>query len=105
MRKRPQRLRSYRLTNGKETGDVDKYLKDWYRIMNPIARELGLVLHCFDPDVVIGNKNYRGSHAQIPLWIAIKLQKMVKELRCLRRNQKKLLSLLSAESAVHRPKF
>lgn len=59
-------VRGYKLTNGKETGDADKYLRDWYSIMNPIARELGLVVHCFDPDVVIGSKDYKGAMLRYP---------------------------------------
>lgn len=80
-------LKWYKLTDGQVTTDADKYLKSWYGVLSPISSELDLAIHSFDPTVMFVTTDYKQT-IHMPLWFAMKLQKLIKELRCLRRKQK-----------------
>ena len=89
----------FRLVSGKTTTDKKKYLRSWYKVMGPVAKEYGLVVHSFDPTVALGTKDYQRT-IHMPLWFVIDLQKRVKELRALRKQNKKLQGIYKRSKTI-----
>ena len=89
----------FRLVSGKTTTDKKKYLRSWYRIMNPVAKELDLVVHSFDPSVALVTKDYRLT-THMPLWFVTKLQTKMKELQALRKQSKKLQGIYKRSKTI-----
>jgi hypothetical protein len=70
-----------RCPNGKVTASVRLYLKEWYSIIRPLEKRMGMKVLSFDPDIqlaIIKDEKILSTFA-FPLWIAEKiLRKKIK---------------------------
>lgn len=64
-------------------------MREWEKISNPIARACKLRLIALDPDVVLGDAEYK-TRVELPVEFAQKLCKIIAERNSLRRKVKEL---------------
>lgn len=75
-------------------------MREWEKISNPIARACKLRLIAFDPDVVLGDTEYK-TRVELPVEFAQKLCKIIAERNSLRRKVKELERRKSAFWLAH----
>ena len=73
-------MKQYRLPNGKYTYSVEVYLRGWRKLARIVEKHLNVKVHAFDPDFavhsteIMKSNGYRAS-AEIPLWLALSIQR------------------------------
>ena len=67
----------YRSPNGRYIDDVNEYLAEWHRLIDPL-QSIGFRVHGFDPGFMVSDRSVTGGNCfDLPTWAAKRIVRII----------------------------